>query len=109
MQLTENDLDFLMEKIYQFNQAHPATLEEIRMHAISSRKILCRRCKWHGFEYKWDEFFNQEMKRVPHFLILMVFQYIKIHYHVFLNLNFESFYDFFKLKCKEDVLNHVKD
>ncbi|XP_065643121.1 uncharacterized protein LOC136074709 [Hydra vulgaris] len=72
MQLTENDLDFLMEKIYQFNQAHPATLEEIRMHAISSRKILCRRCKWHGFEYKWDEFFNQEMKRVPHLLILMM-------------------------------------
>ncbi|XP_065675662.1 ATP-dependent DNA helicase PIF1-like [Hydra vulgaris] len=71
MQLTENDLDFLMEKIYQFNRAHPATLEEIRIHAITSKQILCRNCEWDCYS-KWDEFFNQEMKRIPHILILMM-------------------------------------
>ncbi|XP_065674186.1 uncharacterized protein LOC136091131 [Hydra vulgaris] len=40
MQLTEND--FLMESIYKFNQDNPATLEEIREHAITLRQILCR-------------------------------------------------------------------
>ncbi|XP_065671959.1 ATP-dependent DNA helicase PIF1-like [Hydra vulgaris] len=49
MQLTENDLDFLMESLYKCNQDNPATLEEIREHAITSRKILCRRCKWKKF------------------------------------------------------------
>ncbi|XP_065652941.1 uncharacterized protein LOC136080254 [Hydra vulgaris] len=42
MEPTENDLDFLIESIYKMNLNYPATLEEIRVNAISSRQILCR-------------------------------------------------------------------
>ncbi|XP_065662558.1 ATP-dependent DNA helicase PIF1-like [Hydra vulgaris] len=68
MQLTENDLEFLMEKIYQFNQAHPATLEDIRMHAISSRKILCRRCKWHEDVLNHVKEKCEEIENCKHYL-----------------------------------------
>ncbi|XP_065671996.1 uncharacterized protein LOC136089834 [Hydra vulgaris] len=50
MQLTENNLDFLIESIYKFNEDPPATLGEIRQHGFTSRQTLCQSCTLFFFE-----------------------------------------------------------